>query len=320
MTHDETPLVSVIVPIYNVEKYLKKCIESIRTQLYNHIEIILVDDGSLDGSAQICDGYQQLDERIKVIHKVNGGLSDARNAGIDVCVGQYILFVDSDDYIHPYMIKGMMDVAINEGADIVECAIQDVDEVHRADFKIDRIPYNIRVLNHEQAVEGILDYKLKIVAWNKLYKKSLFVKLRFPVGKLHEDEFLIPFLVDMCSTYVLIDNKYYAYVNRENSIMNSPYNKKRLDIIEIFEERLNYFNKKYDNKYNEIIKYHFWVACVRLKAMMGEQYYNSKVEDVYTYLYNELITSKKVKVDKKIKAIANRFIPFNIIKKMKQRA
>ena len=97
--------------------------------------------------------------------------------------------------------------------------------------------------------------------------------------------------------------------------MNSPYNKKRLDIIEIFEERLNYFNKKYDNKYNEIIKYHFWVACVRLKAMMGEQYYNSKVEDVYTYLYNELINSKKVKVDKKIKAIANRFIPFNIIKK-----
>lgn len=319
MTHSRTPLVSVIVPIYNVEKYLEKCIESIRAQLYNHIEIILVDDGSLDGSAQICDDYQQLDERIKVIHKVNGGLSDARNAGLDICVGQYILFVDSDDYIHPYMIKGMIGVAINEEADIVECACQDVDELHGADFEIDKIPYNIRVLNHEEAVESILDYKLKIIACSKLYKKSLFAKLRFPIGKLHEDEFLIPFLVDMCSIYVLIDNRYYAYVNRENSIMNSPYNAKRLDIIEIFEERLSYFNKKYDNKYNEIIKYHFFGACVRLKAMMKEQYYNSKVEDIYINLYNELITSKTLKVDKKMKMIAKRFIPFSILKKMKQR-
>lgn len=306
------PLVSVVIPIFNVEKYLKKCIESVRAQIYKNIEIILIDDGSEDNSPQICDDYQQLDNRIHVIHKINGGLSDARNAGIDVCTGEYIVFVDSDDYIHPYMIKGMLAIALDEETDIVECGVCHVNENNHADFGIGSIPCRKKILNHDRAIEEVLDYKLGITVWNKLYKSSLFQQIRFPMGRLHEDEFVVPFVIDMCSKYALIDNRYYAYVKRKGSIMDMPFNSNKMDILEAHQSRLEYFSKKYDGKYDMTIKYHFYVACVNLKILMKNQFSKSEVKKIYKDLFQELIVSSSVDINKKIKILLYKLIP-NIV-------
>ena len=266
------PLVSVIVPIYNVEKYLGRCVDSILAQSYEKMEIILVDDGSEDGSSQICDYYEEMDERIHVVHKENGGLSDARNAGIDICNGEYLLFIDSDDYIHSGMVGGMLEAAIKEDADIVECGAlyEDEDSPKRSGK---RKGTGLRKsFDHEQAVTNILDYRSRIMAWGKLYRADLFKSIRFPYGKLHEDEFIVPFVVDLCSRYVYMDKQYYIYVQRKGSITNSAFNAKRLDILEAHEKRLAFFSDKYNGRYDIIIKYHFFVSCAFLKMAMGKQY------------------------------------------------
>ena len=275
-------LVSIIVPIYNVEKYLRRCVESILSQSYKKMEIILVDDGSEDGSSQICDYYEEIDERIHVVHKENGGLSDARNAGIDICKGEYLLFIDSDDYIRSDMVEGMLEVAIKEEADIVECGVlyEDEDSPKRSGKR--KETELRKSFDHEQAVTNILDYKSRIMAWGKLYRTNLFKSIRFPYGKLHEDEFIVPFVVDLCSKYVYMDRQSYIY-----------------------------------GKYDIIIKYHFFVSCAFLKMAMGKQYGGSKTEEIYGQLFRELKCSGGLRLKKKVMLYIYRWAPktaFSLIK------
>lgn len=310
-------LVSVIVPIYNVEKYLRRCVESILSQSYKKMEIILVDDGSEDGSSQICDYYEEIDERIHVVHKENGGLSDARNAGIDICKGEYLLFIDSDDYIRSDMVEGMLEVAIKEEADIVECGVlyEDEDSPKRSGKR--KKTELRKSFDHEQAVTNILDYKSRIMAWGKLYRANLFKSIRFPYGKLHEDEFIVPFVVDLCSKYVYMDKQSYIYVQRKGSITNSAFNTKRLDILDAHEKRLAFFSDKYNGKYNIIIKYHFFVSCAFLKMAMGKQYGGSKTEEIYGQLFRELKCSGGLRLKKKVMLYIYRWAPktaFSLIK------
>lgn len=249
-------LVTIVVPIYNVEKYLEKCLESLIKQTYENLQIVLVNDGSTDNSENICRKFILEDNRIELINKVNGGLSEARNFGIDVTRGEYILFVDSDDYLSPQTVEFCMKTIEHTNADIVEFAVKKIfesDPDYFEPFEFDK--NDIQIFNHTEALTNILSYRFKIVAWNKLYKASLFNAIRYPKGKLHEDEFTTPYLVDNVAIYCTIPYTLYAYVQREGSIMNNNFSERRFDILEAYQERYRYFQEKYGNRYDAILDF-----------------------------------------------------------------
>lgn len=314
----EGHLVSVIIPVYGVESYLIKCIESICGQSYKNLEIILVDDGGIDSCPMICDQYAEKDSRIQVIHKKNGGLSDARNAGLEIHKGRYIFFVDGDDLIHPDTIKDLLNIAEKEEADIVECGFFIVDEKDIDIFIDARSDGQIERYGHDEAVEKILDYQFKIMAWNKLYRSELFEKIRFPVGKLHEDEFTIPYLVDECKKYIVCSDRYYAYVQRNDSIMAAKYDERRLDVLEAHQGRIAFFSQKYPNRFEQVMNYHFFVACMHLKSIMRDGYKGSIVEDHIDRISHELLNDKALDLRIRIKVILYRVMPMMIIRLKKK--
>lgn len=241
-------LISIIVPIYNVEQYLDKCVKSIQNQTYQNLEIILVDDGSPDHCGAMCDEYAQSDKRIRVIHKKNGGLADARNHGLDIARGDYIAFVDSDDYIHPQMYESMLRAAVDNEADIV---ISDWKKVNQEENHLleNMIPDEKRL----QAVDGKKIQYLYFdkpdsritytVAWNKLYTKEIFTGRRFPVGKVHEDEFVTFQILYDAKKIIYLPEELYFYLVRDVSIMGK-FNMKRFDIFDAYAEKLNFFSSK----------------------------------------------------------------------------
>lgn len=251
--------ISVIVPIYNVEKYLDKCIESITNQTYKNLEIILVNDGSTDNCGNICDRYAEIDSRIKVIHKENGGLSDARNTGLEISTGDIISFVDSDDYIDSEMYQIMVDKLIELNADIIECNINYVfeKEIIEKNILIQKELYE----NKEAMKELILERTFHQTVWNKLYKRECINKIYFEVGKTNEDEFWTYQVFGNANKIAIINNPLYFYVQRQGSIMNSEYSIKRLDGIEARYERLNYINQRY-NSLLKIEKERFLFNCL----------------------------------------------------------
>ncbi len=221
--------ISIIIPVYKVEPYLEKCIESILNQTYKNLEIILVDDGSPDNCPEICDKYARKDNRIIVIHKDNGGLSEARNYGLNIATGDYILFVDSDDYIRHDMCEIMLKNAIETKANMVVCdyyLVQDEMIIEKKDNELKK-----EILNSDQYMHRFIFEKniCYVVAWLKLYERSLFKDLRFPVGVIHEDEFMIHKIVYRCSLISCIPEKLYFYVKRENSITTSQFSAKNMD-------------------------------------------------------------------------------------------
>lgn len=240
-------LISVIVPIYNVEKYLAKCLDSILNQTYRNLEVILVDDGSLDGSSKICDIYAKRDNRIIVVHQRNGGLSVARNRGLEIAKGDFIGFVDSDDIIHNRMYEILYKHIKDYSADISICnysVVYEGDIIGNKD--IADIKESIIICNGHEALYNI-GRKLgenTIVAWNKLYKRDLFRNLRYVEGKIHEDEFIVHRIMDKAQIVVYSDLPLYNYLQRDNSIMGSKFNLKRLDMLEALEDRIEFFQEK----------------------------------------------------------------------------
>lgn len=230
--------ISVIVPVYNVEKYLAKCLDSILMQSYRDIEVILVDDGSPDKCPQICDAYADSDSRVKVIHKKNGGLSDARNAGLKVAVGEYVAFVDSDDWVHEAYIKELVLAAKSIDADVAVCDYQSVNEFEVIEVKLNRA--KPREFDSISAVKDIFsaDTVLWVMTWNKLYRRSLFTehKIEFPTGKIHEDNFTTYKLLYFANKIAYIGKPLYYYLKREGSIMSDKFNKRRLDVLEALDK------------------------------------------------------------------------------------
>lgn len=235
--------ISVIVPVYNVEKYIRKSLDSILNQSYSNLEIILVDDGSLDNSGTICDEYASKDARIKVIHKENGGLSDARNAGVQVATGELIGFIDSDDFIASEMYECMEQTLREKNADIVVCNFETVDECGSpiAERNVN-LPVKDEVISSREAIYRLSgpDYTYWTTAWNRLYKKSVVCNVEFPVGKIHEDEYTAHLFYDNCKKIAGVPQSYYKYVVRENSIMTKKYGKKNLDYFEALNNRIMY--------------------------------------------------------------------------------
>ncbi|MCQ2520960.1 MAG: glycosyltransferase [Lachnospiraceae bacterium] len=236
-------MVSVIVPIYNVEKYLKKCVKSIINQTYSNIEIILVNDGSTDGCGDICDELAKQDDRIKVIHKENGGLSDARNCGIEASIGDWLVFIDGDDFIHPRMIERLQQLVKQYDCDMGACGFQPVYE--NADIQDDAPSqdYPIHFYETDEIYKqfGRLEITL---AWNKIYKRSLFDNIRYPKGHLHEDEFIIHHLAGECKRFVFTEEKLYYYLTRDGSIMSKVSKQRIEDIVYALKDRIVYYGNK----------------------------------------------------------------------------
>lgn len=237
-------LISVIVPIYNVEKYLDRCVDSIINQTYKNLEIILVDDGSPDNCPKMCDDYAKKDSRIKVVHKENGGLSDARNAGMKVATGEYVAFIDSDDYISLDFYETLLETIVDNDSDIVECGVVKFYE----NEKFDEYSDDLKVTNYEtvDALDGLIsENPFKQHVWNKLYKSSVALDIPYAVGKLNEDEFWTYQVFGKAKKVTRINKTMYYYFQRNGSIMGNGYNIRRLDALEGKMNRQAYIEKNF---------------------------------------------------------------------------
>lgn len=225
MNHEKLqPLVSVIVPVYNVEKYLTRCLDSIVEQTYQKLEILLINDGSTDDSGKICHQYAERDSRIRLFHQENRGQSAARNVGLDNMTGEYIVFVDSDDYISTRFVEVLLNVQQKSKAPIVSSNYFRVsEEDDEAEFQAaaldNQIPYKILSRDDVFCVSGRKKVKLQEVIVSKLYKKTIFGDMRFPVGKIYEDSFLFPKIFWRADTILYLDFDLYAYRMSPNSTM-----------------------------------------------------------------------------------------------------
>ena len=248
------PKVSVIVPVYNVYEYLSRCIESIINQTYNNLEIILIDDGSNDGSEKICDIYKNHDTRVIVIHKKNGGQSEARNVGLDISSGDFIVFVDSDDFIDTNYVSFLLNIAIENNVEIVQCSYIRVNNfeknVSQAEFSFS----DINVINSANIFFSYYKNIITSIVWDKIFSKHLFDSIRFPEGQTMEDAYILFDILDKVDTNVVISRKQlYYYCIRKNSTMTGklPVNH-FISTYKVCERRLFYAEQKNDKILIEI--------------------------------------------------------------------
>lgn len=246
-------LISVIVPVYNIELYVEKCIKSIIAQTYRNLEIIIVNDGSTDNSFDICCKLAINESRIRIVNQKNAGLSEARNAGLRIARGSYIAFVDGDDYIDEQMYEKMYERLIEDQSDLVLCNIRYVDEMRQGlDKSRFRFDLKDEILCENEFWKGYYG-SLQIpyvVSWNKLYKRELFNGITFDKGKIHEDEFILHKIISRCGRISVIREPFYNYVQRLGGIMNSPYRAQRLQSVEAYNLRLQYFVQNEKNFIN----------------------------------------------------------------------
>ena len=228
------PEISIIIPVYKVEKYLNCCLDSVLSQTFSDFEVILVDDGSPDNCGKICDEYAKKDPRFCVIHKENGGISDARNAGLKVATGRYIGFVDSDDYIEPEMYAVLYRMIQEENADIAVCGMYNCFGSKRT---VQYSPKETFVCDGKQALAFMLEgKKVEAVVCNKLYRKEFFHKYSFLKDKIYEDIFLLPSLFLSSDKVVVTTEHYYNYRHRAESITTSPYSEAAWDMVDAYKQ------------------------------------------------------------------------------------
>lgn len=322
-------MISVIIPVYNVEKYLEKCIDSVINQSYSDLEIILVNDGSTDSSGKMCKKYSEIDNRIKVINKKNGGLSDARNKGLDIATGEYIAFLDSDDWVDINLYKNLYYLISKYNADISVCNFK---RVYLEDDKLSDVEEKIEVYTNTEAIEQIYYESEKstqtIIVWNKLYKKHILKDMRFPKGKIHEDEFLTPLLLYRATKVVYTNKQLIYYRQVQGSIMNSSFSIKRLDYLYALENRNKFLKEKNLNELylkgvmlqiKNIIDYYYLIKesnmenkiniliklkkdLIDIRDKVGEELPNRtlfkiRIFNISSHLYR-IVFSIKIRVDK----------------------
>ena len=239
-------LISVIVPIYNVEKYLKRCIESILKQSYQYLEIILVNDGSQDKSIDIIENFKEIDGRVYCINKANGGLSDARNAGIVSSTGKYLVFVDGDDYLEPDYIKQLYDAIIDTDADVSACSFNIVNESGRI-IKTELLCQKKSVITGKELLSKVMTatgYKY-VVVWNKMYKKAIFDEIKFRQGMNYEDEFINFRIFYDIKKVTLVEAALYDYVQRVGSITQTDITYSKIIMKQaMHNERMDFYMKR----------------------------------------------------------------------------
>ena len=283
----EEDLISIVIPVYKVEKYLEKCIESVLKQTYTNLQIILVDDGSPDNCGKICDEYAKRDSRIDVIHKVNGGLSEARNVGISKAKGRYIGFVDSDDYIKENMYEILLNLIKKYDADVSICNLYDV------------IDGNEYIRNKENGIreysrldilkEVLLDKNIQSYAWNKLYKKELFDEVKYPIGKKYEDIGTTFYIFEKCNKIVVTSEPEYYYLKRSDSLVNNVTESTVFDYMELILQRYLYIN---DN-IKELKQYNDYYLVRTLLTANNDIKELKQIEEKTKQKYNELYNISK---------------------------
>lgn len=303
-------LISIIVPVYNVEKYLKKCVDSIVNQTYKNLEIILVDDGATDNSGKICDELVELDNRIRVYHKKNGGLSDARNYGVERAAGDYIGFVDSDDYIDAEMYEKLYEAIKKENVDVAECNLKIV-YPEKTDLFTDQKYYQI--CNKQEYLEEYLKIeKFFGSACVRLTKADIAKKLKFPVGKLYEDTYYAYDLIGIVDKYVIMDNPYYNYLMRENSITNAKFNPRIFDLIEIVEKfhtnvYKNYPSLKEAADCRKMYAYFSVLNSILLEEDFKNNSFYKQIIDYFKEEYTKLLRNKYITRNRKLSILLIKF-------------
>ena len=236
------PQISVIVPVYKVEPYLHRCVDSILGQTFTDFELILVDDGSPDNCGAICDEYAEKDSRIHVIHQPNGGLSAARNTGIDWAFAnsdsQWLSFIDSDDWVHPCFLDYLQKAVHEYKTDVSVCEMIRV-ELY---FPYPEKEFHAEIMDWESFY--IAGWARGAVAWNKLYRKELFAKYRYPVGRINEDEFVTYLLLEKAGKVALLDSELYYYFQNPEGIMKSSFSMKKLDALDALKEQCRFAKKR----------------------------------------------------------------------------
>lgn len=272
-------LISIIVPIYKVEEYLDACVESLVRQTYERLEIILVDDGSPDRCGLMCDMWAKKDERIRVIHKENGGLSDARNVGMRAATGAYIGFVDSDDVIHPQMYESLLFMMTETDSeigcchltrDIAQCtttvskyALQPADTADQNKDDVHTVYGTWRVFSKEEAIESLIRLEcISVTVWNKLYRREVLEYLEFPKGKYHEDEFWTYLVLEKANRIAYTDAPFYGYRERGDSITTQKYTSRHLDFLDGRAGRLEYLEKHF-SQFSALERTNMRFECIR---------------------------------------------------------
>ncbi len=303
------PEISVIVPVYNVEKFINRCVDSILAQSFTDFELWLVDDGSPDNCGMICDEYAQMDERVKVIHKKNGGLSDARNAALDVMQGEYVFFVDSDDWIAVDTLETMHSALMRTGAEV---ATGNMISVH--ENGMEKVLYSPTQVETVLKGEEVLSTLLRPNACNRLYKAEIFHNLRYPVGRLYEDVFVYHKILSKIDSMVLTGKNSYYYFVRRGSIMNSTYNIKFTDIVDAVYDRAKWLEsigqKRLANETRLFIYSQVAVAYAHLnkKDSMHLKRLN-EIKVLYDESYKELIRSDYIGWKQKVRLFVLKNIP-----------
>lgn len=258
-------MISIIVPVYNVERYLKKCIESLIHQTYRNIEIILVDDGSTDRSKEICDAYAKEDFRIRVIHQENQGLSQTRRNGLEIAKADYVVFVDSDDYVDERFVEKLWKLMENN-VDMALVGFKNIDETGKI---VPIKPEKSEILEKEDMLDRFLLQKPYINAmWNKCYKKEILEKIDFPSGILFEDFAVIYRIIDQCGRIALSSETLYNYRIREDSIMTQEFTLKKMDLIKNSDDMKSYMYKFYPQKTSLIAYCDMYCCFTTLRRMV----------------------------------------------------
>ena len=268
----ETALISVIVPVYNVAQYLEKSIASIQKQTYQNLEIILVDDGATDESGRLCDAIAEQDDRVSVLHKKNEGLSQARNDGMKQTHGDYLIFIDSDDYIHPEMIQSLYEQLIQEDADVSSCGVMNV---YANDESPQSANQDVYFVCDSQTFlrEYLIGEKIPGTICNKLIKREIATALSFPKGLIYEDAYYHFDLIKLAKKYVVNTKPYYYYFHRGDSITTKPYAEKDLAYIDIYQKFYNEVVKNYpDLKEVAFFRLAYAYFFILDKMLLDDQY------------------------------------------------
>lgn len=320
--NDKRGLISVIVPVYNVERYLSRCVESILAQTYKNIEILLIDDDSPDNCPQLCDDYATNYSNIKTVHLKNSGIgvSGARNAGLEIAKGDFIAFVDSDDYVHCELFSQLnYYLEKRPTANMAICSYQKVSEETK---HFDEVQLTNEILLDDLgAMNLIIEDQNKTAVWSKLYKKSIFENLRFPVGKHNEDMFLMPYIFQIAKNIVYSPNPLYYYYQDNESLCRSAFNYNMLDML----DALAIWNEHAASKYPTLLKKaksHYYTAVINSCQYLANKndiigkvkfkYYQSKINMEFV----EIISSEFISTNNKIKLILFKTKVFRLIFRM----
>lgn len=299
-------LLSIIIPIYNAEKYLEKCITSVLNQTYKNIEVILVNDGSSDNSLNICRDFHKKDKRIQIIDKPNEGVSSARNAGLDVCTGMYIGFVDSDDWIEPSMYEELYRMVVNEECDFAECAVN-LDDGDKVFKRIERGKNYI--LSGKSALKRQLESKTyecipRIAVWSRLFKRSFWDNKRFPVGEVHEEYMLTcQALYESKKIGIVNVGLYNHVVNNQDSITHSKFGEKNFALEKQYLNRIKYLEKNSENELVELAKVNYYVmvlslyySCYKNQMIEKEKFRNIILKNKSDIIKSKTPTKVKAKL------------------------